>query len=92
MSSNATSDTLSVTKDEFQGWLREVVREVLREELRPWRDVAEMYISASVIKSPGTFGDVLETEFFGMWRERDDLPDSSVWARSLREKAWRRGQ
>lgn len=91
MSSNATSETLSVTKDEFQGWLREVVREVLREELRPWRDVAEMYIKPGVGKPPGMLGDVLETEFFGMWRERDDMPDSSVLARSLREKAWRRG-
>lgn len=92
MSSNATPETLSITKDEFQGWLREVVREVLREELRPWRDVVEMFGASSIIQSPGTFGDVLDTEFFGMWRERGDLPDSSVLARSLREQAWSRGQ
>jgi len=93
MSSSATSETLSVTENEFQGWIREVVREVVREELRSWRDVAEMYVTSSVIsKSPGTFGDILDTEFFGMWRERGDLPDSLILARSLREQAWRRDQ
>ncbi|MGC9397190.1 MAG: GNAT family N-acetyltransferase [Anaerolineae bacterium] len=36
---------------------------------------------------PGTLGDILETEFFGMCHERDDVPDSSALARALREQA-----
>jgi len=77
MSSTVTSTTLSETKQEFQDWIREVVREVLCEELHPWWDFAARYIASSTGKSPGMLGDVLETELFGMWRERDDLPDSS---------------
>jgi len=26
--------------------------------------------------------------FFGMWKDRDDMVDSSAWVRSLREKEW----
>lgn len=26
--------------------------------------------------------------FIGMWRDREDLQDSSVWVRSLREREW----
>ena len=26
--------------------------------------------------------------FIGMWRDRDDLQDSSAWVRSVREREW----
>lgn len=26
--------------------------------------------------------------FFGMWKDRTDMADSSAWVRSLREKEW----
>ena len=27
-------------------------------------------------------------EFFGIWRDRDEMTDSTAWVRSIREKHW----
>lgn len=27
-------------------------------------------------------------EFFGMWRDREDMQDSSAWVRNLRKQEW----
>ena len=35
-------------------------------------------------------GDLLHSEFFGMWGDRNDIQDSARFARTLREKAWSR--
>ncbi|MCP4546786.1 MAG: hypothetical protein GY835_10025 [bacterium] len=35
-----------------------------------------------------TLGDLLSSEFFGMWRDRDDITDSTDYARDLRKRAW----
>jgi hypothetical protein len=35
-------------------------------------------------------GDLRTSEFFGMWRDREDLPDSPILARKLRAEAWSR--
>lgn len=37
-----------------------------------------------------TLGDFLDSEFFGMWSDRDDIGDSATFARELRERASRR--
>jgi hypothetical protein len=37
-----------------------------------------------------TLGDLRLSEFFGMWRDRTDLPESPALARILREQAWER--
>ena len=37
-----------------------------------------------------TLRDLAESEFFGMWRDRDDIGDSQEFARKLREEGWRR--
>jgi hypothetical protein len=37
-----------------------------------------------------TFGDLLNSEFFGMWRDRDDIADSVAFARHLRADGWSR--
>ena len=37
-----------------------------------------------------TLGDLLKSEFFGMWKDRDDIDDSSAFAPRLRETAWQR--
>lgn len=37
-----------------------------------------------------TLGDLRASEFFGMWRDREDLPDSPTLARTLREQTWKR--
>lgn len=30
--------------------------------------------------------------FIGMWREREDVQDSTAWVRDLRRREWERGQ
>jgi hypothetical protein len=37
-----------------------------------------------------TFGDLLESEFFGMWRDRADIEDSLEFAQTLRREGWNR--
>jgi hypothetical protein len=37
-----------------------------------------------------TLGDLLNSEFFGMWADREDITDSAEYARGLRDEAWRR--
>ncbi len=35
-------------------------------------------------------GQLAKSEFFGMWRDRTDIPDSAEYARRLREDSWKR--
>lgn len=37
-----------------------------------------------------TLGDLLHSEFFGMWRDRTDIQDSVAYAQQLRQTAWNR--
>jgi hypothetical protein len=37
-----------------------------------------------------TLSDLARSEFFGMWRDRDDLRDSAAFARRLRSEGWSR--
>ena len=37
-----------------------------------------------------TFSDLLNSEVFGMWRDRADIEDSSEFARKLRSQGWNR--
>ncbi len=39
-----------------------------------------------------TFGDLLNSEFFGVWRDRDDIVDSAAFARQLRTDGWSRAE
>ena len=95
MHSNASDETITVLKSELETLVREVVRQVLRDELQSWRRVRTGTIQSAPDRYTtrlNTLGDLLESEFFGMWRERDDLPDSPEFARTLRAKAWDRSR
>lgn len=46
----------------------------------------------SAPERPSTLGDLRASEFFGMWRDREDLPDSPTLARALREQTWKRSE
>ena len=37
-----------------------------------------------------TFDDLLNSEFFGMWRDRTDIDDSLEFSRKLRLEGWKR--
>ena len=47
-------------------------------------------VSPSGSRSHSTFSDLLNPEFFGMWRDRVDIEDSSEFARRLRSEGWNR--
>jgi len=33
---------------------------------------------------------LIDEPFVGMWRDRDDMADSTAWVRSVREREWTR--
>jgi hypothetical protein len=33
-------------------------------------------------------GDLSEEDFVGMWKDREDMQDGTVWVRKLRENEW----
>lgn len=39
-------------------------------------------------RSPLAATDIRSENFIGMWRDRDDMSDSSQWVRKLRETEW----
>jgi hypothetical protein len=45
---------------------------------------------ASHEHSVRALGDLVSTEFFGMWRDRTDIRDRAEFARQLRAESWRR--
>ena len=53
---------------------------------------AEVVVTVSSTKPspPPTFGDLLKSEFFGMWKDRADIEDSVEFARRLRSESWKR--
>jgi hypothetical protein len=52
-------------------------------------EIAVTVLSPS--RPPGrTLADLARSEFFGMWRDRDDLKDSSGFAKMLRSEGWSR--
>ncbi len=55
--------------------------------------VGSAAIVVTVSSSEGaaaTFGDLLDSEFFGMWRDRTEIADSMEYARKLRSESWNR--
>ena len=40
----------------------------------------------SAVSSSSTF--LLDEKFIGMWRDRDELTDSTAWVRRIRESEW----
>jgi len=37
-----------------------------------------------------TLGALAESEYFGLWRDREDIVDSAAFAHDLRKEAWSR--
>ena len=47
-------------------------------------------VSSSVRRSASTLGDLADSEFFGIWRDRPDIADSAQCAHDLRPEGWER--
>jgi hypothetical protein len=95
----ANSETLSQAKpletliQELPFELREEVRDfvefILAKRQRPVDHTLRQDCAGDLRESAeSTLGAVLGSEFFGMWRERADLPSSPELARQLRTRAW----
>lgn len=68
------------------------VRILLPEDV-PTGPAEFVIVVASYSKAaPKTLGDLAQSDFFGMWRDRSDIQDSLHFARQLRERAWSRGE
>ena len=71
----------------------EILREINSLPLEAQRQI-EDYVSFlreryKVTKSEPDLAPDLETEaFVGMWRDREDMRDSSAWVRNIRETHW----
>jgi len=50
----------------------------------------EVVVSSPPQSGVSTLGDFALSEFFGMWRDRGDIEDSSQFARRLRSNGWKR--
>ncbi len=55
---------------------------------------ADITVTVEPADEPGlrTLGDLLDSEFFGMWRDREDITDSVAFARRLRDQEWNRSR
>jgi hypothetical protein len=42
----------------------------------------------SSVPKEGSERNLLDLEFVGMWRDREDMRDSTAWVRQLREHEW----
>jgi len=49
-----------------------------------------LVVSSSAASAPSTLGKLLDSEFFGMWRDRADITDGFEFARDLRSQGWKR--
>lgn len=48
-----------------------------------------LVVSSLAASAPSALGKLLDSEFFGMWRDRADITDSFAFARDLRSQGWK---
>ncbi len=49
-----------------------------------------LVVSTTAQTNGSTLGELADSEFFGMWRDRPDITDSIGFARNLRSEGWKR--
>ena len=49
-----------------------------------------LIVSSPAVSAASTLGELADSEFFGMWRDRADIKDSLEFARDLRSEGWKR--
>jgi hypothetical protein len=49
-----------------------------------------LVVSSPVPRGASTLGELADSEFFGIWRDRPDITDSAQFAHDLRSKGWER--
>lgn len=71
----------------------EILRELATLPPEGQREAADFIASlherySNSISSKQESRDLAELGFVGMWRDREDMRDSTVWVRNLREREW----
>ena len=61
---------------------------VVPDDVPPGPVEITVVFSSLKYSNSNTLGKLANSEFFGMWRDREDISDSSQFARELREKGW----
>ncbi len=69
---------------------QELAAEIIRLPVAERLAVEEVEAVLRARLSVYTLGDLLHSEFFGIWKDREDIDDSVEFARALRDSAWRR--
>lgn len=72
----------------------EILREILSLPPEGQRQVAdfiarlrERYEHSRALEKPEN-SDLAKDSFIGIWRDREDMRDSSAWVRQIREREW----
>jgi hypothetical protein len=66
------------------------LRITLPADIPTGRAAVVVTVSSPATSTAPTFGDLRESEFFGMWRDRADIEDSMEFAQKLRREGWKR--
>ena len=71
----------------------EIIRELASLPPEGQKEAADFIASlhdryARSVSREQTKPDLLSLKFVGMWRDRDDMRDSTAWVRGLREREW----
>ncbi|MEW6206884.1 MAG: hypothetical protein AB1631_00850 [Acidobacteriota bacterium] len=72
----------------------ELLREIASLPIEAQREIEDFIAFLRQRYQPSQFteaaltSDLKTEEFFGMWRDREDMQDSAAWVRNVREKHW----
>jgi hypothetical protein len=66
------------------------LRILLPEDIPPGPAEIVLVVSSSADSAASTLGELADSEFFGMWRDRPDIKDSYEFAQHLRSQCWKR--
>lgn len=69
----------------------EILKEIASLPVQARREIEDFVAFLRARYSPrenGSAGPFESDEFFGIWRDRDEMTDSTKWVRSVRERHW----
>ena len=66
------------------------VRIVLPDDVPTGPAEIVVVVASRTLDAAHTLGELAQSEFFGMWRDRSDIGDSTEFARRLRNEGWSR--
>lgn len=65
--------------------LVEIINSLTEEERKI---LEELKLNPTILPAETTLSNLKDEPFVGMWKDRQDMKDSSQWAHQLRQKEW----